>query len=135
MCVIYNESYYGQCVWHLKLRTGEHISISPLTKKLKLRTSPNTFTCYFGKIQHPLMILLLWLMSPKKKFLKESYLLQKFLLCREKHSAEKSWKNLKVLLFIMQFSCFLWSFTRSSLWNKSTTSGKPTLYHFKPFEY
>ena len=28
-----NESYYGECVRHLNVRTGEHIGISPLTKK------------------------------------------------------------------------------------------------------
>ena len=28
-----NEPYYGECVRHLNVRTGEHIRISPLTKK------------------------------------------------------------------------------------------------------
>ena len=28
-----NESYYGECVRHLNVKTGEHIGISPLTKK------------------------------------------------------------------------------------------------------
>ena len=28
-----NESYYGKCVRHLSVRLGEHIGISPLTKK------------------------------------------------------------------------------------------------------
>ena len=39
-CVVYkfqcgfcNESYYGECVRHLNVRIGEHIGISPLTKK------------------------------------------------------------------------------------------------------
>ena len=28
-----NESYYGECMRHLNVRIGEHIGISPLTKK------------------------------------------------------------------------------------------------------
>ena len=28
-----NGSYYGECVRHLNVRIGEHIGISPLTKK------------------------------------------------------------------------------------------------------
>ena len=28
-----NESYYGECVRHLNVRIGEHIGISPLTRK------------------------------------------------------------------------------------------------------
>ena len=32
-CGLYNESYYGECVRHLNARIGEHIGISPLTRK------------------------------------------------------------------------------------------------------
>ena len=33
-----NESYYGECVGHLAVRSGEHISISPLTnERVQLR--------------------------------------------------------------------------------------------------
>ena len=32
-CGLCDESYYGECVRHLNVRTGEHIGISPLTKK------------------------------------------------------------------------------------------------------
>ena len=32
-CGLCNESYYGECVRHLNMRIGEHIGISPLTKK------------------------------------------------------------------------------------------------------
>ena len=31
-CGLCNESYYGECVRNLNVRTGEHIGISPLTK-------------------------------------------------------------------------------------------------------
>ena len=30
---LYNESYYGECVRRLNIRIGEHIGVSPLTKK------------------------------------------------------------------------------------------------------
>ena len=30
---VWNESYYGECVRHLNVRIGEHIGISPLTRK------------------------------------------------------------------------------------------------------
>ena len=32
-CGLCNESYYGECVRHLTVRSGEHIGISPLTNK------------------------------------------------------------------------------------------------------
>ena len=32
-CGFCNKSYYGKCVRHLNVRIGEHIGISPLTKK------------------------------------------------------------------------------------------------------
>ena len=32
-CELYNESYYGECVRYLNARIGEHIGISPFTKK------------------------------------------------------------------------------------------------------
>ena len=37
-CGLCNESYYGECVRHLNVRIGEHIRISPLTKK---KVKPN----------------------------------------------------------------------------------------------
>ena len=32
-CGLCNESYYGECVRHLNVRIGEHMGISPLTRK------------------------------------------------------------------------------------------------------
>ena len=32
-CGLCNESYHGECVRHLYVRTGEHIGVSQLTKK------------------------------------------------------------------------------------------------------
>ena len=39
-CGLCSEPYYGECVRHLNVRIGEHIGISPLTKKqVKLKNS------------------------------------------------------------------------------------------------
>ena len=39
-CGLCNESYNGQCARHLHVRIGEHIGVSPLTrKKVKLKSS------------------------------------------------------------------------------------------------
>ena len=36
-----NDSYYGECMRHLNVRIGEHVGISPLTRKqVKPRTAP-----------------------------------------------------------------------------------------------
>ena len=32
-CGLCNQSYYGECIRHLNVRIGEHIGISPLTRK------------------------------------------------------------------------------------------------------
>ena len=39
-CGLCNESYYGECVRHLNVRIGEHIGISPLTRK-KVKSKGN----------------------------------------------------------------------------------------------
>ena len=33
LCGLCNESYYGQCMIHFNVRIGEHIGISPFTRK------------------------------------------------------------------------------------------------------
>ena len=43
-CGLCNESYYGECVWHLNVRIGEHIGISPHTEKqVKPTLAPFTY--------------------------------------------------------------------------------------------
>ena len=32
-CGLYNESYYGECVRHLAIKSGEHIGVSALTSR------------------------------------------------------------------------------------------------------
>ena len=43
-CGLCNESYYGESIRHLDIRSGEHIGVSPLTGK-KVKPSNNTGIC------------------------------------------------------------------------------------------
>ena len=42
--LFYNESYYGESIRHLHIRSGEHIGVSPLTGK-KVKPSSNSAIC------------------------------------------------------------------------------------------
>ena len=56
-CGFCNESYYVECVRHLKVRIGEHIGISTLRRrrrKLSPRVVLLAIICYFVTILHPL---------------------------------------------------------------------------------
>ena len=44
-CGLCNESYYGECVRHLAVRSGEHIGISPLTNK-RVQPRKDSAVCY-----------------------------------------------------------------------------------------
>ena len=53
-CGLCNESYYGECIRHLNVRTGEYIRISSLTKK-KVKPKGSAFSdhlFYFVTILH-----------------------------------------------------------------------------------
>ena len=43
-CGLCNESYYGESIRHLDIRSGEHIGVSPLTGK-KVKPSNNSAIC------------------------------------------------------------------------------------------
>ena len=43
-CGLCNESYYGESIRHLDIRSGKHIGVSPLTGK-KVKPSSNSATC------------------------------------------------------------------------------------------
>ena len=43
-CGLCNESYYGESIRHLHIRSGEHIGVSPLTGK-KVKPSNNSAIC------------------------------------------------------------------------------------------
>ena len=44
-CGLCNESYYGKCVRHLTVRSGEHADISPLTNK-RVHSRKNSAACH-----------------------------------------------------------------------------------------
>ena len=48
-CGLCNESYYGESIRHLNIRSGEHIRVPPLTEK-KLKPSNNSAIC--GHLLH-----------------------------------------------------------------------------------
>ena len=50
-CGLCNESYYGECVRHLNVRIGEHIEISPLTKR-KVKPKDSTVSDHFLLCNH-----------------------------------------------------------------------------------
>ena len=51
-CGIYSESYDGKCVRHLNIRIGEHIGISPLTKK-KVKHKGTAVSDHLFLCNHP----------------------------------------------------------------------------------
>ena len=57
-CGLCNESYYGEYMRHLNVRIGEHIGISPLTRKqVKSKNSSVADLYYFATIHHLMTIL------------------------------------------------------------------------------
>ena len=44
-CGLCNEYYYGECVRHLTVRSGEHIGVSPLTNK-RVQPSKDSAVCH-----------------------------------------------------------------------------------------
>ena len=42
---LYNESYYGECVKYLAVKSGEHIRFSPLPNK-RVQSRKNSAICY-----------------------------------------------------------------------------------------
>ena len=71
-CGLCNESYYGECMRHLNVRIGEHIGISPLTRKqVKPKNSSvadHLLLCNHSASYHDFSILT---RENKKKFLLE----------------------------------------------------------------
>ena len=95
-CGLCNESYYGECVRHLNVRIGEHIGISPLTRK-KVKPKGSAVSDH----------LLLWNHSPSfenfdvltkenKKFLLE--LKESLLIMRDKPSLNRNIRSAPLYL-------------------------------------
>ena len=45
-CGLCNESYYGECVRRLAVKSGEHIGISPLTNKKRVQPRKDSSACH-----------------------------------------------------------------------------------------
>ena len=87
-CRLYNEPYYGECVRHLNVKIGEHIGISPLTKK-KVKpkcsaVSNHLFLCNHSPSFENFSVLI----KENKKFLLE--LKEKLLIMRDKPSLNRN---------------------------------------------
>ena len=70
-CRLYNVSYYGECARHFNVRTGEHIGISPLTRK-KVKPKGSAVRNHFLLCNHsPCFENVSVLAKENKKFLLE----------------------------------------------------------------
>ena len=60
-CGLCNESYYGESIRHLDIRSGEHVGVSPRTGK-RLKTSNNSVICdhYSTVVFYPLLTTLMF---------------------------------------------------------------------------
>ena len=66
-CGLCNESYYGESIKHLDIRSGEHIGVSPLVgKKFKTITVQFVIIYYSAIIYLFLTTLQFWLIKLKK---------------------------------------------------------------------
>ena len=79
-CGLWNESCYGECVRHLNVRIGEHIGVSPLTRK-KVKPKGSAVSDHLLLCKHsPFFENFSVLTKENKKFLlqlKESLLIMK----------------------------------------------------------
>ena len=81
-CRLCNESYYAECVRHLNVRRGEHIGISPLTRK-KVKPKDSAVSNYLLLCNHsPSFENFSVLIKENKKFLLE--LKENLLIMRDK---------------------------------------------------
>ena len=96
-CGFCNESYYGECVRHLNVRTGEHIGISPLTKK-KVKPKDSAVSDHLLLCNHsPSFENFSVLTKENKKFLLE--LKESLLIMREKFYLNRNIRSAPLYLF------------------------------------
>ena len=87
-CGLCNESYYGECVRNLNVRIGEHIGISPLTKK-KVKPYSSAISDHLLLCNHsPSFENFSILTKENKKLLFE--LEESLLIMRDKHSLNRN---------------------------------------------
>ena len=96
-CGLCSESYYGECVRRLNVRIGEHIGISPLTKKeVKLKgraISDHLLLCKHSPSFESFSVLT----NENKKFLLE--LKESLLIMRDKPSLNRNVRSTPLYLF------------------------------------
>ena len=96
-CGLCNEPYYGECVRHLNVRTGEHIRISPLTKK-KVKPKGSAASDHLLLCNHsPSFENFSVLTKENNKFLLE--LKESLLIMRDKSSLNRNIRSAPLHLF------------------------------------
>ena len=96
-CGFCNESYYGECVRDLNVRIGEHIGISPLTKK-KVKAKGSAVINHLLLCNHsPSFENFSVLTKENKKFLLE--LKESLLIMRDKPSLNRNIRSAPLYLF------------------------------------
>ena len=96
-CGLCNESYYAECVRHLNVRIGEHIGISPLTRK-KVKPKSSAVSDYLLLCNHsPSFENFSVLTKENKKFLLE--LKENLLIMRDKPSLNRNIRSAPLHLF------------------------------------
>ena len=96
-CGLCNESYYGECVRHLNVRIGEHIGISPLTRK-KIKPKGSAVSNHLLFCNHSVSFENFSVLTKeKKKLLLE--LKESLLIMRNKHSLNKNIRSAPLFLF------------------------------------
>ena len=96
-CGLCNESYYGECVRHSNVRIGEHIGISPLTRK-KVKPKGSAVSDHLLFCNHsPSFENFSVLTKKNEKFLLE--LKESLLIMRDKPSLNRNIRSAPLYLF------------------------------------
>ena len=97
-CGLCNESYYGECVRHFVVRSGEHIGISPLPNKKKEPRKDSAvcrhlFNCNYSRTSEDFIVLC----HEDKKYLLE--LKESLLIMRDRPSMNRNIRFASLYLF------------------------------------
>ena len=92
-CGLCNESYYGECVRHLAVRSGEHIGISPLTNK-RVQRIRDSGACHHLNFSYSRIVLC----HENKKHLLE--IKESLLIIRDRPSMNR---NVRFSIFLNEF--------------------------------
>ena len=96
-CGLWNESCYGECVRHLNVRIGEHIGVSPLTRK-KVKPKGSAVSDHLLLCKHsPSFENFSVLTKENKKFLLQ--LKESLLIMKDKPSLNRNIRSTPLYLF------------------------------------